>query len=254
MASNGSAAAEEPPTATQLLFARAVILTMELWPVMRLAVSEQWGGPESKDKRDYLVSWICDEFSSEPSQLVQQQALAQQEQRNSQSNGAPSGSTLPTIRVQPPKTPDVDDLADTFGMYFDDEFESRIEDGSEDWVARRIVNFHKSIYSVFPPTGDSLDEASAEVERLAQAALQLRGTKLSAQQNPEYVSVIREGDPDAGSGSDDDSDDGRLAGAAQGMSIDGEGASGGANGRSAARQEPIVDEDGFTTVVKGRRR
>lgn len=220
----------DQPTATQLLFARAVILTMELWPVMRLAVSEQWGGHESREKRDFLVSYLCDEYSSEPSAVE-----------------PPSSSSSGGTAAAAPRAPDVDDLADTLQMYFDDEFESRIEDGSAEWIAGRIVHMHRAVYAAFPPTEQSLAAAQAEVDKLAAAAQRLRGTKIEAQQSQ---APADEGHTSA-SGSDDDGNG--DANSIDAMEVDGPAPS--ASSRNhAANFEPVVDEDGFTTVVKGRRR
>lgn len=198
---------------------------MELWPAMRLAVAEQWGGHESADKRDFLITHICDEYSTEYSSAEQE---------------ASSSTTVP------PKSPDVDDLAETLEMYFGDEFESRIEDGSADWIANRLVHLHRIIYSQFPPTKESLAQAEAELNKLNEAAVQLRGQKVvveSSQEQPQEVD-------------DDDSDDSEQIDhhphvhVDDAMDID----SSGASQANRGLKEPIVDEEGFTTVVKGRRR
>lgn len=220
---SSSAAGVQEPTQTQLLFARAVVLTMELWPAMRLAVSEQWGGQESAEKREFLISHICDTYSNE----------------HAAQTTSSVGSTS-SAHVQPPATPDIDDLAETLEMYFADEYESRIEDGSADWVAGRIVQLHKTVYSTFPPTSDSLANAQTEVDKLYQAAVQLRGQKVSVQRSSE---ADLQADSESGDSEGDEDEAMQLDEAEQSE-----------QSRRQERQEPVVDEDGFTTVVKGRRR
>ncbi len=45
-----------------ILFARGVIATLELWPALRLAVDESWGGPDSREKRRWLAGEVVDMF------------------------------------------------------------------------------------------------------------------------------------------------------------------------------------------------
>lgn len=106
-------AEEQPPTPEQIMFARAVILTFQMWPALKHAVNEEWGGPESADKRDFLISHVCDLFMG----------------------GA-----------DPSKVPDIDDLAETLESYIIDEFECRLDDESADGVAEQILAMHKAIF------------------------------------------------------------------------------------------------------------
>lgn len=210
------------PSATQLLFARAVIYTFDLWPALRLAVSEQWGGVESKAKADFLISYLCDEYSEESSTPAPGQATA-----------------TATTAVCAPTTPDPDDLAEILEGYFADEFESRLEDESADWAAARLVQLHKLIYAAFPPTQESLLNAGAELDKLEQATVALRGKKVTAQR------TAREDEIASGSESESDSQDEQGA-PDDAMEVD--------PPAPRSKPEPVVDEDGFTTVVKGSKR
>ena len=212
------------PSATQLLFARAVIYTFDLWPALRLAVSEQWGGVESKAKADFLISYLCDEYSEESSTPAP----------------APGQATATvTTAVCAPSTPDPDDLAEILEGYFADEFESRLEDESADWAAARLVQLHKLIYAAFPPTQESLLNAGAELDKLEQAVIALRGKKVTAQR------TTREDEIASGSESESDSQD-EQGGHEDAMEVDAP--------APRSKPEPVVDEDGFTTVVKGSKR
>lgn len=93
---------EENPAPTLVAFARGVISILSLWPAMRLAVDQGWGGPESAQKRRWLSSVIVDAFEE-----LQ----------------APNEEYVEEILLQ----------------VMEDEFEVSLEDGSAQLVARDIV-------------------------------------------------------------------------------------------------------------------
>ncbi|EPQ31350.1 uncharacterized protein PFL1_00685 [Pseudozyma flocculosa PF-1] len=219
-------AAEPAPTPQQLLFARAVILTFELWPAMRLAVSEEWGGPDSLDKRDYLISYLCDEHGD-------------------------AGAA---------NQPDIDDLAETLESYIADEFECRLDDGSPDWVAGRIVGLHKAIFTDNPDEANKGQEAVAQLETAFQ---ELKGKKTNASAGQDQSEVHdHHGHGDSDDDDEMDEDDQQRVQAAQRMvqshggvmEADRLGAEAGNEQRARReRQEPIIDEDGFETVTRKRK-
>lgn len=57
----GAAAAPSPQI---LLFARAVLAILDIWPALTIAVKEEWGGVESKEKKTWMASTVIDEFES----------------------------------------------------------------------------------------------------------------------------------------------------------------------------------------------
>jgi pre-rRNA-processing protein TSR2 len=63
MASLSSSPSVASPQAT-LIFARGVIARLALWPVLRAAVDNAWGGTSSAQKRTWLASEIVDAFES----------------------------------------------------------------------------------------------------------------------------------------------------------------------------------------------
>lgn len=207
---------DEQPTPQQLLFAKSIMLTFELWPAMRLAVSEEWGGPDSADKRDFLLSHLCDEY----------------------------GNPGPAFE------PDLDDLADVLEHYMVDEYEARLEDGSPDWVAGRIVGLHRVIFA----PGDDFARAQAAVAELEKAYEELKGKKATFEQG-----ANQDGEVDSHS-EDEDMRDARTMARQHGgiTEADRQGARVGLE-QDRARvesepQQPIIDEDGFETVVSRRRR
>ncbi|KAL0948906.1 hypothetical protein HGRIS_009015 [Hohenbuehelia grisea] len=53
------------PSPSSILFARGVIAKLHLWPALRLAVLEGWGGPEGAEKRTWIASVIVDAFEEQ---------------------------------------------------------------------------------------------------------------------------------------------------------------------------------------------
>jgi len=53
-------------TEQQHKFDLAISLQIALWPALSLAVANNWGGPNSSEKRDWLAGAISDLFISEP--------------------------------------------------------------------------------------------------------------------------------------------------------------------------------------------
>lgn len=209
--------ADDTPTPQQVLFAKSIMLTFELWPAMRLAVAEEWGGSDSADKRDYLLSHLCDEYGN-------------------------PGSAF---------EPDLDDLADILEHYMIDEYEARLEDGSPDWVAGRIVGLHRVIFA----PGDDFARAQAAVAELEKAYEELKGKKAAFEQGPNQDGEVQ---PHS---EDEDMRDARSMAQQHGgiTEADREGARVGLEqdqARAAPREphQPVVDEDGFETVVSRRRR
>ncbi|CBQ68492.1 conserved hypothetical protein [Sporisorium reilianum SRZ2] len=208
--------ADDQPTPQQLLFAKSIMLTFELWPAMRLAVAEEWGGSDSADKRDFLLSHLCDQY----------------------------GNPGPAFE------PDLDDLADILEHYMIDEYEARLEDGSPDWVAGRIVGLHRVIFA----PGDDFARAQAAVAELEKAFQELKGKKATFEQGANEDGEVE------GHSEDEDMRDARHMAQQHGgiTEADRQGARAGLEQDQARAQrqpqQPIVDEDGFETVVSRRRR
>ena len=93
-----------------LIFARSTVCIFNLWQALKLAVNEGWGGPESTEKRTWLISVIVDEYEQRPP--------------NNQ-NGSPGGL-------------DYDFTEELIAQAFEDEFGATLEDGSPRQIARQL--------------------------------------------------------------------------------------------------------------------
>jgi pre-rRNA-processing protein TSR2 len=174
------------PLPSLVLFARGVIARLAIWPALRIAVTESWGGPGAPEKRKWLASAIVDSFEEED------------------------------------PVPDVGYVEQMLLQIMADEFDTILEDGSAEDVAKDIVKLWDD--SIAGRQGLMLDlETQAE---------KVKGKKLLA---------------DEGMASDeekqwtDDEDDDESGDEAPKLLPE----------RTREREEPMVDEDGFT-LVKGK--
>jgi pre-rRNA-processing protein TSR2 len=104
---------------SQVLFARAVIARLAVWPVLRVAIDSSWGGPESKEKKSWMAGEIVDAFQSAP-------------------NTSNTSNTL-TINTNSSTEPDEVYIEEMLLQMMSDEFDCVIEDLSGEEVARDIV-------------------------------------------------------------------------------------------------------------------
>jgi len=200
------------PDTTLVLFARGVIARLEVWPALRVAVEQGWGGPSSREKRRWLASEIVDAFDGDddepPSADMDVDTDARAHEKNKKS------------------TLDAEDVALMLGQALEDEFDASFEDGSVEAVAADIVALWGAGEGVV-----------GEWERKAEG---VRGKKVDVQ---EVVDDEDEWEDESGEDEDEDAD-----GAPQLMPADDA-----AQVQRPAKPKPVIDDDGFTLVQKGRR-
>ena len=181
--------ASSSPPQTSLLFARGVIARLAIWPALRVAVAENWGGPAGAEKRTWLASELVDAFEREN---------------------------------PPPDAPYVEEM---LLQVMEDEFETVLEDGSPETVAKDIVAMWDAVQG-----GDS--ELVLKFETHAEKT---KGKKIQVEE-----AAGDDDDWSDESGSEDGGEDEDEAP----MLVD-------SQQPKAPKSEPEVDEDGFT-VVKGK--
>lgn len=169
------------PSSTSLSFAKGVIACLSLWSALRIAVQNGWGGPDSSKKRTWMASVIVDAFEEQST------------------------------------PPDEEYVEELLLQIMDDEFETIIEDGSAESVAKGIMKLWKDIHS-----GDL-----AGLHDLEQQAGIISNRPVVAQLGP-LEEMDTESDEKESWESDDDG-----------------------HGSDPPPDLPEVNEDGFT-VVKGR--
>jgi pre-rRNA-processing protein TSR2 len=196
-------ASSSPATPDIALFARGTIALFTLWPALRLAVSEEWGGPDSKEKRTWMISEVVDYFES----------------------CLPKANEPKMTEEQLAELVDQDDLAEMLEGMVSDEFEVDLDDGSADEVAGDVVKLWKKVVK-----GDQ-----AMVDELEELVRTTGSKKVQAQGNGDDDEELDEdGNPLPDSEGSSDDEDVEMAAPAQ----------------PKEKQEPVVDDDGFTLVQK----
>lgn len=92
----------------QAKFDLGIWYTLFNWPILTVAVTSQWGGPDSADKRDWLAGQISELFTNDTET-------------------------------------DAEDVEVRLLQVLDDEFGVRLEDGSEIAVAEAIMKIWKEV-------------------------------------------------------------------------------------------------------------
>lgn len=201
----------DTPTPEFLLFARGLVALLDLWPALTIAVREEWGGPQSAEKKTWLASEIMDAFESAPT------------------IDGPNGKAIdPASAADPPL--DLDQIADLLSQVMSDEFEAAVEDGSVEPLAGDIVRLWRDVVK---PGERSAEDTVGALERKAEEVSKV-GVK--ATDGGGAVEVDSEGEE-----WESDSEDGEEAP----QLVERE---------PKERQEPVVDDDGFTLVQKPKRR
>ncbi|EPS97831.1 hypothetical protein FOMPIDRAFT_1024879 [Fomitopsis schrenkii] len=189
MSASTSTAPPPAPPQTSVLFARGVIARLTIWPALRVAVAENWGGPAGAEKRTWLASELVDAFERE--------------------NPSPDAPYVEEMLLQ----------------VMQDEFETVLEDGSAEVVAKDIVAMWDAVHG----------GRSELVMKFEAHAEKTKGKKIQVEE-----AAGDDDDWSDESGSEDGSDDEDEAP----MLVD-------SRQTKPQKQEPVVDEDGFT-VVKGK--
>lgn len=205
-----------PTSPTILLFARGVYSLFHLWPALRLAVTQQWGGDDSFEKRIWFISTVVDEFEDKasPASLT----------GSSDAAGEGSNGLVP-----PPTGLDLDSVADMLYDIMMEEFSIDLEDDSPLMISRRLLQLWS----------DSVRGKEEEVAKLEEEERRTGKSKVVANQGQGE-------EDDSDSGSESGSDDEESGGVDRMEGVQEEAAP-----ALVARQEPEVDDDGFT-MVKGK--
>jgi len=98
------------PSPTSLSFAKGVLARLAVWPALRIAVQNGWGGPNSTEKRTWIASVIVDAFEEQPT------------------------------------PPDAEYIEEMLLQIMDDEFETVIEDESTESVAKDITKLWRDVH------------------------------------------------------------------------------------------------------------
>ena len=201
-----------------VLFARGTLARLALWPALRLAVHVAWGGPASAEKQRWLAGVLVDQF--EPFIVAPPTLVPTPSRTASVGSGSGSGSAPP-----PPDDVYVEEL---LLQIMADEFDVALEDDSAAAVAKDIVKLFEAVRA-----GDE-----TFVKELEAQADKVKGKV------PKYERGVGS-ESESGSGSEwEDEEESEGEPVPQLLN----------HSEPRTREEPQVDEDGFTTVKKKGRR
>ncbi|WRT63893.1 uncharacterized protein IL334_000819 [Kwoniella shivajii] len=197
-----------------ILFARGTLALLDLWPALTIAVNEQWGGTESSAKKTWLASTLIDEFETRAPLIPTTET-----------------STTPVVDPKSASDPplDIDEIADLLHQIMSDEFDANLEDGSIDAVASDLVRLWKDVLGPNPLVlVEALEKKAEEVKKSGVKASVGQGGSLSES----------EGEDD----DDDDYEDEDVDMDQAPQLVESQ--------KPKEKEEPIVDDDGFTLVQK----
>ncbi|KAM7216175.1 Pre-rRNA-processing protein TSR2 domain containing protein [Rhypophila decipiens] len=214
------------PATLQSEFEQAVAYALHLWQDLSLAVQENWGGPDSSDKRDWLAGAVVELFPDisklSPSALLQQ--LQQQNQQSQQQQNDNSSSST--------EEPDEAYIEEFLLNVMLDEFEVAIDNESAALVAEQIVRARTECLR------GKIDGEVADLRR------RFSSKRPNEKVNFKLVEQDQEADWDTEDGDDDDDDDDEneeMTDAVPELV-------------KKEKKEPEVDEDGFTKVVSRKKK
>jgi pre-rRNA-processing protein TSR2 len=193
-------------------------------------VQNNWGGPDSADKRDWFAGAIVELFPDisklTPAQLQQKQQRKAQQQPQSQSQSQGGGG------VGEDEEPDQVDVETVLLQVMLDEFEVNVEDDSAFEVAEQVVRIR----------AECLKGRFEEVEALRRRWEGRKGNKVVFKQAEDQED---ETDWDTDDDEDGDEEDGDIEMGEAPPLVE-----------APTRKEkkaPEVDEDGFTKVTRKKR-
>jgi pre-rRNA-processing protein TSR2 len=212
-----------------------VIARLEVWPALRVAVEQNWGGPSSREKRLWLASEIVDAFDTGINNPSTSTSTS-----TSTSSSAHAHAKKKKNSSKATLLPDAEYVAMMLAQVLEDEFEAEFEDGSLEAVAADVVALW-----------GAGEDVVREWERRAEG---VRGKKVAVR--------VQEQEQEA-EGDDDEWEDEESGEEDEEMDVDADAdaapqlmpaaAATSAEVQRPAKPNPTIDQDGFTLVQKGRR-
>lgn len=210
----------------QSRFEQGVALSLNLWPALSLAVQNNWGGPDSADKRDWFAGQVVEQFpdlASSATSTTSTPAAA----------ATPSSTTTAAARAaEADAEPDAEYVEELLLQVMLDEFEVNVDDDSAFDVATEIVRLR----------GQCARGNFADVDRLLERWQARKGGRVDE-------GLFKKGeDEDA----DTDWDDTDGEGEGEGSDDDMDEAPPLVEAPKKEKPPPEVDDDGFTKVSRKR--
>ncbi|CCC13112.1 hypothetical protein SMACR_06330 [Sordaria macrospora] len=212
------------PATCQSEFEQGVAIALHLWPALSLAVQNNWGGPDSADKRDWFAGAVVDLFPDLNKVLAPPQSERQQQQQQQTTQKSKSDD-----HEEATEEPDQLDIETVLLQVMLDEFEVNVDDDSAFEVAEQILRVRLGCLK------GKFDEVDALRRRF-----EGKGGKNVVFKKAED----QDNDTDWDTDDDEEADSDEEMGEAPAL----------VPTQPKEKVEPEVDEDGFTKVVGKKRR
>ncbi|KAK3402109.1 Pre-rRNA-processing protein TSR2-domain-containing protein [Sordaria brevicollis] len=211
------------PATCQSQFEQGVAIALHLWPALSLAVQNNWGGPDSADKRDWFAGAIVDLFP-DLNKVLAPASEKQQQQTTTQKSSGDDHHDEAT------EEPDQLDIETVLLQVMLDEFEVNVDDDSAFEVAEQILRVRLGCLK------GKFDEVDA---------LRRRFEGKGGNKNVVFKKAEdQDNDTDWDTDDDEEADSDEEMGEAPAL----------VPTQPKEKVEPEVDEDGFTKVVGKKRR
>lgn len=133
----------------QSRFEQSVALSLALWPALSLAVQNNWGGPDSADKRDWFAGQVAEAFPAFTPKTI-------------------SATTAAPPAAADDAEPDAEYIEEMLLQVMVDEFEVAVDDESSYDVAMEIIRLR----------GQCRSGNFEEVDRLLERYMAKKGQKV----------------------------------------------------------------------------
>lgn len=212
------------PSQLIIQLARGVISILDLWPALRLAISERWAGDDSAQRKVDIQSYIIDVFED----AIRQDHGSVEAASSLQ---ATASGTHPLDNVI-----EEEELADCLIAAMQEAFEVDLEDDSDQTVARDIIRLWKQL----------VRGNTAMLQEVEKMAAERAGQKVKASGQDGAQDVDEDGNPVDDDEDDDDEDEDMEGDDSEAPKL--------VDNKDTQPKEPVVDDDGFTLVQKGNKR
>ncbi|KAK0709748.1 Pre-rRNA-processing protein TSR2-domain-containing protein [Lasiosphaeria miniovina] len=237
MASNSSKPQAPTPAICQNNFEQGVAMALHLWPALTLAVQNQWGGPDSSDKRDWFAGAIVELFPD----LSKAQAPAPNNTPNVTTATAASSTTAAAVPGAD-EEPDQEEVETVLLQVMLDEFEVNVDDESAFEVAEQVMRVRAEC------ARGKFDEVEALRRRWGGGGGGSSSNGGDGKAKVVFKKVADQDDDTDWDTDEDDDDDGDDSDGNEDVEM------GDAPAAEPRKKEsPEVDEDGFTKVSRKKR-
>lgn len=239
------------PAKALAYFELAVSLYLWRWQALSLAVENEWGGPDSSDKRDWLAGVLADMFTipfSTSSSSSSSSSKPQSTLSSTPATGTAGATEASSGRMATGRDVEPEDVEDVAVQVIEDEFSVVLEDDSAYALGVQITGAWKQCLAGDFSTIDALHTAFKNAKPGLSGAQSSSSTAVAGTRAGER-SGSGSGSESESSGTDaevDEDEERQTMQSSDAMDIDSQQEQ--PRVAPATKPDPIIDEDGFELV------